>query len=194
MTEIREPLDELADDDDFWAEQARSLAVFAASESLRTFRLPNRLTARSRSATAPQGGPGAARRAVRPRAPTDPRRRGAAGLDLPLAEQLPAPRRAGDPRQPAGGHGRRARGRRARDPRRGLRARDVSAPRPLRLALLPRPRIRGPRDRRPRRHLPHDRSTPSDRARPEVSRGAVRASGSAARASAGCGCPRRRSP
>jgi hypothetical protein len=44
MTEIREPLDELADDDDFWAEQARSLAVFAAPESLGTFRLPNRLT------------------------------------------------------------------------------------------------------------------------------------------------------
>ena len=34
---------ELVDDDEFWAEQARSLAVFASPAGLRTFRLPNRL-------------------------------------------------------------------------------------------------------------------------------------------------------
>jgi hypothetical protein len=44
LTELREPLEELVDDDDFWAEQARSLAVFAAPGGVRTFRLPNRLT------------------------------------------------------------------------------------------------------------------------------------------------------
>jgi hypothetical protein len=44
LTELREPLEELVDDDAFWSEQARSLAVFAAPEALRTFRLPNRLT------------------------------------------------------------------------------------------------------------------------------------------------------
>jgi hypothetical protein len=42
--EIRESLDDLVDDDEFWTEQARSLAVFAAPDVLRTFRLPNRLT------------------------------------------------------------------------------------------------------------------------------------------------------
>jgi release factor family 11 len=42
--ELREPLEELVDDEDFWAEQAHSLAVFAAPETVRTFRLPNRLT------------------------------------------------------------------------------------------------------------------------------------------------------
>ncbi|MEO8687673.1 MAG: hypothetical protein ABI611_05575 [Solirubrobacteraceae bacterium] len=36
-------LAELVDDDAFWAGQARSLAVFASSAGLRTFRLPNRL-------------------------------------------------------------------------------------------------------------------------------------------------------
>jgi hypothetical protein len=41
---LRESLDDLVDDDDFWAEQARSLAVFASPRGLRTFRLPNRLT------------------------------------------------------------------------------------------------------------------------------------------------------
>jgi Bacterial archaeo-eukaryotic release factor family 11 len=41
---IRESLEELVDDHDFWTEQARSLAVFAAPDLLRTFRLPNRLT------------------------------------------------------------------------------------------------------------------------------------------------------
>jgi hypothetical protein len=44
VTELREPLEELVDDDDFWAEQARSLAIFAAPGAVRTFRLPNRLT------------------------------------------------------------------------------------------------------------------------------------------------------
>jgi Bacterial archaeo-eukaryotic release factor family 11 len=44
LLEVREPLDELVDDDDFWAEQARSLAVFASPAGVRTFRLPNRLT------------------------------------------------------------------------------------------------------------------------------------------------------
>ena len=41
---VREALDALVDDDEFWAQQARSLAVFASPASLRTFRLPNRLT------------------------------------------------------------------------------------------------------------------------------------------------------
>lgn len=40
---VREPLDELLEDDAFWAEQARSLAVFASPKGLRTYRLPNRL-------------------------------------------------------------------------------------------------------------------------------------------------------
>jgi predicted metalloprotease len=43
VNEIREPLDELAEDDEFWDEQARSLAVFATPASVRTYRLPNRL-------------------------------------------------------------------------------------------------------------------------------------------------------
>jgi release factor family 11 len=44
LAELREPLEELVDDNDFWNEQARSLAVFAAPGIVRTFRLPNRLT------------------------------------------------------------------------------------------------------------------------------------------------------
>ena len=44
VAEIRGLLDELVDDDEFWAEQARSLAVFASPAGMRTFRLPNRLT------------------------------------------------------------------------------------------------------------------------------------------------------
>jgi hypothetical protein len=44
VADVREALDALVDDDDFWAEQARSLAVFASPAGLRTFRLPNRLT------------------------------------------------------------------------------------------------------------------------------------------------------
>jgi hypothetical protein len=43
VADLREPLDELVEDDDFWAEQARSLAVFASPGAMRTFRLPNRL-------------------------------------------------------------------------------------------------------------------------------------------------------
>jgi predicted metalloprotease len=43
VSEIREPLEELAEDDEFWSEQARSLAVFATPASVRTYRLPNRL-------------------------------------------------------------------------------------------------------------------------------------------------------
>jgi hypothetical protein len=43
VLEIRESLDELGEDDDFWTEQARSLAVFASPRGMRTFRLPNRL-------------------------------------------------------------------------------------------------------------------------------------------------------
>lgn len=40
---IEELLFDLVDDDDFWEFQANSLAVFVTPESLRTFRLPNRL-------------------------------------------------------------------------------------------------------------------------------------------------------
>lgn len=42
---IGQALDDLDEDRDFWAEQAHSLAVFADFDGLRTFRLPNRLTA-----------------------------------------------------------------------------------------------------------------------------------------------------
>jgi hypothetical protein len=42
---IEETLDDLHDDRDFWSEQAHSLAVFADLHGLRSFRLPNRLTA-----------------------------------------------------------------------------------------------------------------------------------------------------
>jgi hypothetical protein len=40
---VRDSLYALVDDDDFWREQARSLAVFASPGCVRTFRLPNRL-------------------------------------------------------------------------------------------------------------------------------------------------------
>jgi Bacterial archaeo-eukaryotic release factor family 11 len=43
VPELREALDDLVGDDDYWAEQARSLAIFASRGTLRTFRLPNRL-------------------------------------------------------------------------------------------------------------------------------------------------------
>ena len=43
IEEIGDALDELVDDEDFWAEQARSLAVFASPEGARTFRLPSRV-------------------------------------------------------------------------------------------------------------------------------------------------------
>jgi hypothetical protein len=42
---IAQALDDLNDDRDFWTEQAHSLAVFADPHGLRSFRLPNRLTA-----------------------------------------------------------------------------------------------------------------------------------------------------
>lgn len=42
--EVRELLDDLVEDEDFWTEQARSLAVFASPSGVRTFRLPNRLS------------------------------------------------------------------------------------------------------------------------------------------------------
>lgn len=44
LEEIEGELDDLHDDDAFWAELAHSLAVFAGPDGLRSFRLPNRLT------------------------------------------------------------------------------------------------------------------------------------------------------
>jgi hypothetical protein len=44
VLEFRESLDELGEDEDFWAEQSHSLALFASADGVRTFRLPNRLT------------------------------------------------------------------------------------------------------------------------------------------------------
>ncbi len=41
---ISEQVNDLIDDDDFWAKQANSLAIFVSPEKLRTFRLPNHLT------------------------------------------------------------------------------------------------------------------------------------------------------
>ena len=43
VRDIEEMLFDLMDDDVFWEFQANSLAVFVTPESLRTFRLPNRL-------------------------------------------------------------------------------------------------------------------------------------------------------
>jgi hypothetical protein len=43
ISAIEESIEALAGDDQFWAEQAASLAIFAAPESIRTFRLPNKL-------------------------------------------------------------------------------------------------------------------------------------------------------
>ena len=43
IAEVRDALGDLADDDEFWAEQARSLAIFASTAMVWTFRLPNRL-------------------------------------------------------------------------------------------------------------------------------------------------------
>jgi hypothetical protein len=42
---LMEHLDDLIDDDEFWRFQARSLAVLATPDSVRTFRVPNALTA-----------------------------------------------------------------------------------------------------------------------------------------------------
>ncbi|MBO0849487.1 MAG: hypothetical protein J2P20_08495 [Pseudonocardia sp.] len=44
VTTVRVGLEDLVDDDDFWAAQAHSLAVFVSAERVRTFRLPNRLS------------------------------------------------------------------------------------------------------------------------------------------------------
>jgi Bacterial archaeo-eukaryotic release factor family 11 len=44
IASVRDGLGDLVDDDDFWAVQARSLAVLASAGSVRTFRLPNRLS------------------------------------------------------------------------------------------------------------------------------------------------------
>jgi hypothetical protein len=41
---IEHSVEAIIDDDAFWAEQANSLAVFATPDSVRTFRLPNRLS------------------------------------------------------------------------------------------------------------------------------------------------------
>lgn len=41
---IHESIEALIEDDVFWIEQANSLAIFATPESIRTFRLPNKLT------------------------------------------------------------------------------------------------------------------------------------------------------
>ena len=45
VARVADGLDDLLDDEDFWMHQAYSLAVFATSDSVRTFRLPNRITA-----------------------------------------------------------------------------------------------------------------------------------------------------
>ncbi len=42
---IADELDDLVDDETFWARQAHSLAVFATPDGIRTFRLPNHLSA-----------------------------------------------------------------------------------------------------------------------------------------------------
>jgi hypothetical protein len=44
LSAVEEELDDLHDDDAFWAELSHSLAVFAGPGGLRSFRLPNRLT------------------------------------------------------------------------------------------------------------------------------------------------------
>lgn len=43
LAALTEQIDDLADDDEFWRLQANSLAIFATADSLRTFRLANRL-------------------------------------------------------------------------------------------------------------------------------------------------------
>lgn len=44
LASLAEKLDDLAEDDAFWRYQAHSLAIFATPDSIRTFRLPNKLT------------------------------------------------------------------------------------------------------------------------------------------------------
>ncbi|CAH1692745.1 conserved hypothetical protein [Hyphomicrobiales bacterium] len=41
---IQESVEALIEDDDFWAEQANSLAIFVSAAGIQTFRLPNKLT------------------------------------------------------------------------------------------------------------------------------------------------------
>ena len=41
---IQEGIEALIEDDEFWTEQANSLAIFATAEGIQTFRLPNKLT------------------------------------------------------------------------------------------------------------------------------------------------------
>jgi hypothetical protein len=41
---IQESIEALVEDDDFWVQQANSLAIFVTPEGIRTFRLPNKLT------------------------------------------------------------------------------------------------------------------------------------------------------
>jgi len=43
LRDLTEELDDLIEDDDFWAYQARGLVVYATPDNLRTFRVPNRL-------------------------------------------------------------------------------------------------------------------------------------------------------
>jgi hypothetical protein len=45
VSEVRESLDDLVEDEDFWSEQARTLAVYATADRVWTFRLANRLNA-----------------------------------------------------------------------------------------------------------------------------------------------------
>jgi hypothetical protein len=47
---VEEALDDLVDDDEFWAHQANSLAVFATADHVATFRLANRLEGRLQTA------------------------------------------------------------------------------------------------------------------------------------------------
>ncbi len=45
IAELAELLDDLVDDDEFWCLQARSLAIFATPDRIRTFRVVNALQA-----------------------------------------------------------------------------------------------------------------------------------------------------
>lgn len=44
LSSLMEQLDDLADDDEFWNRQAHSLAIFATPDTIRTFRLANKLS------------------------------------------------------------------------------------------------------------------------------------------------------
>ena len=225
---VREHLDDLHDDEEFWRTQAISLAVFATPDGARTFRLPNRLTtvvevsdryhlkpllrsvtfpqaafvlalaqgsvrlvevaaevpprtsgsptspstsparsARRRSPTGPRSGASRARRARRSgcastrgrstprcarrsagRGAAHPRVGRAAGVDLPLREQLSVPRAPDHPGQPGDRDGRGAGRGGARRARRAVRRgaeRRAPAVRPARFTGA-----RGGRDHRHR--------------------------------------------